>query len=304
LVQVSRRDPQWALPWVLRAQLAEARAFSTLIAGNPRHGAAELDRGIRMLDSVAPRLESEEVYEMRGYLQSRRVTFGVEDVAAANRLLTRAESDLRKALTPGRDLSGSYAALSGVMYMQGKYAEAFVYARRAYDSNVFLRSNEEILVRLFSSALHAGDDPAADRWCQELQKTLPRQWPAVVCRIHLAGFAPNIVDVASLKDDIASLVAPPPVRQTMLPRLNAAYALTLAQVGQTDSARATLASIGDSKDPEVTLLRAFTLATLQNAPQAHAALREYLAEYRGTRSMALHMRWLRQRSQTHMPLIQ
>ena len=304
LVQVAKREQDWALPWVLRAKIAEARAFSTLIAGNSRQGASELDRGIRMLDSVATRLESEDVYEMRGYLQSRRVTFGVDDVATANRLLTRAESDLRKALTPGRDLSGSYAALSGVMYMQGKYAEAFVYARRAYDSNVFLRSNEEILVRLFSSALHAGDDQAADRWCQELQKTLPRQWPAVVCRIHLAGFAPHIVDVASLEGEIASLVAPPPVRATMLPRLNAAYALTLAQVGRADSARAALAAVADSKDPEVTLLRAFTLATLKDASQAHSALREYLAEYRGTRSMALHMRWLRQRSQTHMPLIQ
>lgn len=304
LAQVAEREPEWALPWLLRGRIADARAFSTVLAGNPRQGAAELERGIRMLDSVATRLDSDDIYEMRGLLQSRRVTFGVDDVAQANRLLTRAEADLRKALAPGRDLSGSYAALSGVMYMQGKYAEAFVYARRAYDSNVFLRNNEEVLVRLFSSALHAGDDQAADQWCKELQKSLPRQWPAVVCRIHLAGFAPHIVDVASLEREIANLAAPAPVRATMVPRLNAAYALTLAQVGQADSAQATLASLEDSKDPEVTLLRAFTLATLKHAPQAHAALRDYLAEYRGTRSMALHMRWLRQGSQTHMPLIQ
>ena len=64
----------------------------------------------------------------------------IEDVAAANRLLTRAEEDLRKASDPARDPSGSYTALSTVMFMQGRYAEAVVYARRAYDSNVFLRN--------------------------------------------------------------------------------------------------------------------------------------------------------------------
>ena len=78
----------------------------------------------------------------------------------------------------------------------------------------------------------------------------------------------------------------------MAPRLKAAYAITLAQLGQTDRARATLASVAQSKDPEVVLFRAFALAALKDAPQADAALRDYLAEHRGTRSNALHMRWL------------
>jgi hypothetical protein len=229
--------------------------------------------------------------------------FGVEEVQTANRLLTRAEADLRKAFRPGRDPSGSYSALSGVMFAQGKYAESFVYARRAYDSNVFLRSNEDVLTKLFNSALHAGDDAAADHWCKELQRSLPGNWPAVLCRIHIAGFAPHMVDVASLEREIEQLVAAPPIRAVMAPRLRAAYAITLAQVGQSDSARAILASVAGSKDAEVMLFSAFALAALEDAPQAHAVLRDYLAEHRGTRSTALHMRWLHQGSQNHMPLI-
>jgi hypothetical protein len=224
-------------------------------------------------------------------------------VETANRLLRRAEADLRAAVGHGRDASGSYATLSGVMFALGKYAESFVYARRAYDSNVFLRSNEDVLTKLFNSALHAGDDVSADYWCKELQKAVPGNWPAVLCRIHIAGFAPRAVDVATLQHEIASLAAAPPIRQVMTPRLTAAYAITLAQVGQTDSARATLASVAGSNDPEVILFRAFALAALKDAPQAHAVLRNYLAEHRGTRSTALHMRWLNQGSQNHMPLI-
>jgi hypothetical protein len=188
------------------------------------------------------------------------------------------------------------------MFAQGKYAEAFVYARRAYDSNVFLRYNDEVLTRLFTSALNARDDAAAAYWCQELQKAQPGKWPAVLCRVHLAGFAPHAVDVKTLEREIDGVNAAPPIREMMLPRLKAAYAITLAQVGRPDSARATLASVAGSKDPEVMLFRAFALAALKDAPQAHAALRDYLAESRGTRSMALHMRWLNQESQTHIPL--
>jgi DNA-binding SARP family transcriptional activator/TolB-like protein len=292
LIGITEREPDWPLPWVLRARIAEALAFTALISGDPKQGGVQLDRGIRMLDSVATRLHSEDIYEMRGLLQYRRFAWGVDDVATANRLLTRAEADLRKAAGPGRDPSGSLAMLSGVMFAQGKYAEAFVYARRAYDSNVFLRNNEEVLTRLFNSALHAGDDASAEYWCNELQTAQHGKWPAVLCRVHIAGFAPTMVDFKGLEHEIESVAASPPIRLMMAPRLRAAYAITLAQIGQADSARATLNSVAGSKDPEVMLFSAFALAVLKDAPQAHAALRNYLAEYRGTRSTALHMRWL------------
>jgi hypothetical protein len=179
------------------------------------------------------------------------------------------------------------------MYAQGKYPEAFVYARRAYDSNVFLRRDEEILNRLFNSALHARDDLAADQWCNELRKAHPRTWPAVLCRIHLAGFAPRIVDVRTLEREIDSVDAAPPQRRTIEPLLKAAYAISLAQVGMSDSARSVLAGVeGSQSDPGVMLLTAFALAALKDAPQAHAVLRTYLSEFEGTRSTALHMRWL------------
>jgi DNA-binding SARP family transcriptional activator len=292
LIQVSRREPDWPLPWILRGRLADARAFTAMLRGDAKKGGEELNRGIRLLDSVASRLQSEDVYEMRGLLLYRRWIFGVEDVAVASRLLNRAAADLRKAFGPGRDNSASYATLSGVMFAQGKYSESFVYARRAYDTNVFLRSNEEVLSRLFNSALHAGDDAAANQWCKELQNAQPGNWPAVMCRVHIAGFAPNVVNVGTLEREIEQVVAPPAIRQLMTPRLKAAYAITLAQLGQSDSARAILATVAESKDPEVILFSAFALAALKDAPQAHAVLRNYLAENRGTRSTALHMRWL------------
>ena len=292
LAAVGAREDDWALPWVLRARIAEGRATNALITGDARRGGAELDRGIRTLDSVAARLNSPEIYEMRGLLQFRRFLFGVDDVDDANRLLRRAEADLQKALGSGEERSGSYSALSGVMFAQGKYAEALVYSNRAYESNVFLRSNEEVLNRLFNSALHAGNDAKADEWCREIQKTQPGKWQSVMCRIHVAGFAPQFVDARTLESEIANFTASPPVRRAFEPKLKAAYAVTLAQLGRADSARAVLASVAGSEDPDVIQFRAFAFAALKDAPQTHAQLRKYLAEHRGTRSLALHMRWL------------
>lgn len=305
LVELSQREPDWSLPWLLRARIAEARSNNAVIAGDARAGATQLERGIRVLDSVASRLHSEDVYEMRARLLYRRWIFGLDDVDAANRLLARAEADVRKALELGHERSDSYATLSAIMHAQGKYAESFVYARRAYDSNLFLRGNEEILLRLFTSALNAGDDASANRWCQELQKVQPGKWPAVICRIQLAGFAPQLVAVDSLESAIAHLAGPKPIRETMMPRLKAAYATALAQLGRTDSARVTLAAVRNNRnDPEVVLVSAFAYAALKDAARARALLQEYLSEYRGTRSTALHMRWLNQRSQNQTPLSQ
>ena len=295
LVGVANAEPDWALPWVLRGRIADARATNALIRGDVRAGSQAIERGIVMLDSVATRLNSPDVYEMRGTLLYRQWLFGIDDVAMANGTLQRADSDLRQALSLGHERSATYAARSGVMFSEGKYTEASVYARRAYDSNIFLRNSEEIITRLFNSALHEGDDAAANQWCGELQKLQPGRWPAVLCRIHLAGFAPKLVDIKTLQTEIDHLVEPPPIRQVMLPRLQAAYAISLAQVGMTDSARAILARVRDKQsDPDVLLFSAFALAELHDAPQAHALLQKYLSEYRGTRSGALYMRWLRQ----------
>jgi hypothetical protein len=208
-------------------------------------------------------------------------------------VLARAESDLRKALSSSHGRSDSYAALSGVMFAQGKYAESFVYARRAYDSNVFLRRDVEILNRLFNAALHGGDDQAADEWCKQLQKEYARAWPAVMCRINLAGFAPNRVSIATLEREIENMDGVPQRRQMMEPRLKGAYAISLAQLGMSDSARSVLRSLeSNTADTELLILRAFALAALEDAPQAHATLRRYLSEFQGTRSNALNMRWL------------
>ncbi|HUS11686.1 MAG TPA: BTAD domain-containing putative transcriptional regulator [Pyrinomonadaceae bacterium] len=293
LVDITRREPDWALPWVLRARINLDKSITALIAGDMERGSKELDRGIRMLDSVSIHPQSADVYEMRATLLYRKWVFGIADVGDAARTLTRAESDLREALRLGHERSDSYAALSGVMFAQGKYVEAFVYARRAYDSNIFLRNNEEIVTRLFNSALHAGDDASANQWCNELQELQPGKWPAVMCRVHVAGFSPRLVDIKGLQTEIENVVAAPQIRRTVQPRLRAAYAISLAQLGMSDSARTTLARLGaDQTDPEVQLFCAFALAALKDAPQAHAMLRDYLSRYRGTRSAALHMRWL------------
>lgn len=292
LVELTKHEPAWTLPWLLRARIADARATTALIADDLDRGGAELERGIRILDSVTVHMKSEDLYEIRGLLQYRRWIFGIDDVEGAGRLLQRAESDLREALRLGHERSGSYAALSGVMFAEGRYAESFVYAHRAYDSNIFLRTNEEILNRLFNSAFHAGDDTAAAYWCRALQNAQPNTWPAVMCHIHVAGFT-GLEEVKSLQREISNFVAAPPIRKVMEPRVRAAYAISLAQVGMIDSARATLANVRSKEsDPEVVLFSAFALAALKDAPRAHAMLRQYLSEYHGTRSTVLHMRWL------------
>ena len=293
LVDLIRQNADWSLPWLLRARIAQNRGTIAVMSGNVRAAVPELDRGIRLLDSVPRDNRSGDILEARGVLEYRKWAFGIDGVAEAQRVLASSEKDLRAALQLGHERSDSYAALSGVMFAQGKYPEALVYAQRAYDSNIFLRHNEEILGRLFNSALQAGDDAAANQWCHEIQAQEGHQWPAVMCRIQVAGFAPGMIDGKMLQGEIENVDAPPPVKAMMQPRLKAAYAISLAQHGMKDSARAVLNGIAAGDDDELLMFNAFALAELNQAPQAHAMMERYLAKYRGTRSAVLTMRWWR-----------
>ena len=114
---------------VLVAVLAYRGPLPVLVAAAAAVIASETIMGLAAADytwgeAIAPRLASEDIHEMRGMLLYRRFVWGIDDVAAANQLLARAEADLRRTLSPGRDPSGSYVTLSGVMFAQGKYAEA------------------------------------------------------------------------------------------------------------------------------------------------------------------------------------
>ena len=298
LAGVTHAEPKWAFPWILRGRVAEGRAFTALTANGASGDAAgslELDRGIRMLDSAIAALPAHDLFEQRGRLKYLRWVFGIDDVKQANEMLASAEADLRKAVEPGDARTVSHLALSGVMEGQGKFAEAYAFARRAYDTDVFLRRNDEILLRLFNTAFEAADDKSADYWCREIQKTQPGHWPSVYCRISIAAYAPDLVNVRGLQAAIEQLEGPPPLREIIQPRLLAAYAATLARNGMPDSAHAVLRqSLPHAKlDPELLPLHAFALNALGRVPQANALLEEYMSGKRGTRSAVLLTRWLR-----------
>ncbi|HEX6913255.1 MAG TPA: hypothetical protein VF142_22780, partial [Longimicrobium sp.] len=243
------------------------------------HADAALDRAPR--DAAA--------LETRGLVRWRQGA-GAGDTAVSRALLDGAERDLRAALVeePGR--ASAWATLSQMLRFRGRFAEADLAARRALEQDAYLAEADDILHRLYSSALAQADHPAAWAECERGRRQFPADWRFLECGLTLMREDTlRAADPGAAWTRVAELDRlDPPARARAEGRgyspvyRRALVAAVLARAGARDSARAVLArarrdAAGDA-DARVALLydEAYALLLLGDRAQAQRVMRAYV----------------------------
>ena len=238
-------DPAWIVPGVLRGWVAldlSARAApaqrQALLRGGLRHAAQALAR-----HPGDPR-----ALELRGALRWEQAALS-PDSAAAREAAEGAERDLRAAVSRDPSLAGAWSRLSQLLRVRGRFAEGEMAARRALDQDAYLAEADDILHRLYLSALTLGDYPRAGEHCGRGARQFAADWRFVECRLSLMREDPSRpADPAAAWRLVAELdrLDPPAAARAAGRGYSPVFrrvmaAAVLARAGQGDSARAVLA---------------------------------------------------------------
>ncbi|HET7233720.1 MAG TPA: BTAD domain-containing putative transcriptional regulator, partial [Longimicrobium sp.] len=256
LAAAERDDPAWTRPTVLRGWVALQRP-------GPGAEASALAFAGRVL---AREPGHPQALELRGsaYL---RGALSTTDSAARERGLTLGERDLRAAVARDPTLATAWNRLSLLVKYRGHPAESDALARRALREDAYLADADDILSRLYFTALYAADYREARSLCAQGHGRFPRDWRFVECQLTLLRAdtsrpADPAAAVALLRE-LARMDPPDRARRAARPYSplfrQAVAAGVLARAGQNDSARAMLARAraAAGSDPELRLSLAY-----------------------------------------------
>lgn len=287
LAAAQAADPAWARPALLRG-------FTDLARSGLARG-AERGRLVRSAEAHARTVLRREprnprALELRGRALWQSAGESA-DTTGQGRRLELAERDLRAAVEADSAGASGWAALSQILRIRGRFAESDLAARRALERDAWLEDANEILVRLYFSAMAQGDYPAARQSCAQGAAQFPGDRRFVECRLTLLR-----EDPAQRPDPAQAwaLVAErdrldPPARAREAGRAyspvfrRAAAAAVLARAGASDSARAVLARAraAASADPELRIPflidEAYVTLLLGDRAGARRLLEEYIA---------------------------
>jgi DNA-binding SARP family transcriptional activator/TolB-like protein len=240
LARAAREDPAWTRPVLERGWVAVDLAG---VRGDPAPLAGALARADAVLAkdaSAAPALE------LRGAALFLRAVMARGDATA---LMDGAERTLRAAVAADPTLAGAWARLSQVLRVRGKLAEGDMAARRALKEDAYLEDADEVLLRLFSSAVMRGALKEAGETCAEGARRFPGDWRFAECRLTLMredrAARPDPDAAWSVEAELERM--DPPERARAEGRAyspiyrQALVAAVLARAGAADSARALLA---------------------------------------------------------------
>jgi DNA-binding SARP family transcriptional activator/TolB-like protein len=177
LARAMEADRGWARPALDRGWVAVDLAG---VRGDP----AALRTALARADAVLARDPgSAAALELRGaalFLQA--VLARGADPAA---LMNGAERSLRASVAAEPTLASAWARLSQVLRVRGKLAEGDMAARRALREDAYLEDADEVLLRLFSSAVMRGALKEAGETCGEGARRFPGDWRFRECRLTL-----------------------------------------------------------------------------------------------------------------------
>lgn len=260
LRQAEDADPRWARPTLMRGWVALARSrlarppvSETLL----REGAGHAERVLGRDAGSGPAME------LLGTARFR-LALDAPQPALEARLLDQAERDLRAAAAADSSLAGAWSTLSQLLRYRGRWAEADRMVRRALAQDAFLEEDDDILRRLFFTALHLGEYARAQESCDRGHERFPRDWRFVECRLTLLREDPSIPpDPAAAWALVATLdsLDPPAVARAAGRDYSPLYrravaAAILARAGEADSARAVvrrLHALADNDDVRLSL---------------------------------------------------
>ena len=243
LVVAARHDPAWSEPTLLRGWLAahDARLVElTTDPVDPDLYTARASMGLSHADQLLERDSlNPEALELRGTLRYRvgRRRGGSE----GERLLDLAERDLTRAVSRDAGRARAWQALSELYQLRGQRAEARLAAEKALRADAFLEQADEVLYRLFNSALYLQDYPDARARCLEGQRRFPHSPEFLMCELILRAFTdalPADLDTAWQLAWRERSLRPPKLLPDWVPRQKLELAGIAARAGLADSARA------------------------------------------------------------------
>jgi DNA-binding SARP family transcriptional activator/TolB-like protein len=287
LAAAQAADPAWTRPALLRgftdlsrSGIARGAERTRLVRSAEAHARAVLQREPR--SARALELRGRALWQAAGESS---------DTAGVARRLELAERDLRAAVEADSAGASGWAALSQILRVRGRFAESDLAARRALERDAWLEDANEILVRLYFSAMAQGDYAAARQSCAQGHAQFAGDRRFVECRLTLLredpALRPDAAQAWALVAELDRL--DPPARAREEGRAyspifrRAAAAAVLARAGASDSARAVLARAraAASADAELRipflLDEAYVTLLLGDRAGARRLLDEYLA---------------------------
>ena len=182
--QAAQLDPRWPEPLVQRAAIAHARVNLTK---NPAEIRARADSGLEYV-AQALKLDPRDAsaLEMRARLTYDPVSAGLlrnqKDIDAA---LDKSEADLREAVSFAPRRATAWQALSVIEFAKKNVSEAMVAARRAYETDSYLRSAPAILSSMWQMSYNLEQFSDAIHWCDEGHRRFPANPAFIRCRLYL-----------------------------------------------------------------------------------------------------------------------
>ena len=184
LAQASREDPRWAEPLIERAWVMYRRA---LPESNPQRGATLIDSALAFAGTVLARdAGNARALELSGALRQYHWSVSPRSASA---LLDSAAADLRAATVITPRLARAWSTLSLVLSVKGDDVGAVDAARRALDTDPFLRDAPTTLERLVMAHLFAERYDSARVLCDQTIRRFPSDNVAVECDLDVLGWS-------------------------------------------------------------------------------------------------------------------
>ena len=240
LLAAEAADPRWLTPIIDRGWVALQLARYHHGAMNKR---AAFRRAIEHADHALARDSANaSALELRGAARYWQVSELTDD--DIDDPLSRAEADLRRAVSRDTSLVSAWGLLSLVRLARGDVVEAQRHATTALAMDTYLEDGPVILRALFAANLMKGDFGSSWRWCDQGNRDYPRDVRFVECRLTLLAVDESRAPDPKLAWALvtrANEIDPPahsaheyqPILREMM------AAVVSARAGETDTARAT-----------------------------------------------------------------
>ncbi|MBA2459574.1 MAG: protein kinase [Gemmatimonadales bacterium] len=289
LTLAERMAPGWIAPTVLRGWLAVSRIdLNDDTSPGPGPVRTWAQWGLEHAEHALARKPNDpQALELRGTLRFRE-WYSLTSQPLGD--LESAERDLRAAALPDNPTQArAWSTLSALLVARGSFQEAYVSARRAYESDAFLAEASSVLFRLYQTSFLDGRRDEAVKWCGEGYERFPRNWLFHFCRLTLLWMPgperPDVDAAWSLAGDLEGLM-PPRALAVRAPRWRMMVAGVLARAGLRDSSRRTLqaARAASADDKEMDYYEAGTRLLLGEREPCLALLERYVARDPGARA--------------------
>ncbi len=277
-------DRDWVEPIVARGWLEARRAVNR--RPDPRSydiertlaGIAHADRAVQLAPGDPSALE------LRGVL----MTYLVASSADTDSLRREAERDLRAAVIADTTRAIAYSRLSRLLRESGRFAEAKLFAAKAYRADPYLESAIVVLARLCETSVELKDFEEAYYWCREGRRRFPKRASFMSGELLLLASVAPKPEPDTVWQIALNLLNALPERQRLQqePEVLMDVAASLARAGLTDSARAVIRrarSLEYGSRSEVDYREAHARLQLGEPDEALRLLRRYLEAEPGWR---------------------